>query len=393
MSLTSRKRMLLALDRREPDHTPCSFMLFGGLWSGSASYLAFIQGLLDLSLDAYVQIPPREPRLMNDFHNLYGCAVNYHPKVRIEEWVENRSEERYPILVKQYHTPAGILSTEVRRTEDWRYGNHIPFLDDYLSSRSLKFLVEGSEDLDKLAYLLVKPTPEEAAAFQSVSRAPIEFARQKGLLLAGGWGVGADIFGWIYGLQNMLYAVYDQPVFIQQMLDLFADWNRSRMELVLAAGVDLYIKRAWYENCDFWSPNKFKQFLAPILKSEADLAHQHGARLGYLITANCMPLLDQIAGCGVDVIIGVDPLAYDLAQTKKILGGRVCLWGGVNGHLTVERGSPGEVRQEVQRAMELLAPGGGFILSPVDNVRELTSQARENVLALIDEWQRLNRGK
>jgi hypothetical protein len=43
--------------------------------------------------------------------------------------------------------------------------------------------------------------------------------------------------------------------------------------------------------------------------------------------------------------------------------------------------------------MELLAPGGGFILSPVDNVRELTSQARENVLALIDEWQRLNRGK
>ena len=99
------------------------------------------------------------------------------------------------------------------------------------------------------------------------------------------------------------------------------------MEVVLAAGVDLYIKRAWYENCDFWSPAKFQQFLAPILKSEADLAHQHGARFGYLITANCMPLLDQIAGCGVDVIIGVDPLAYNLEQTKKILGGRVCSVG------------------------------------------------------------------
>ncbi len=128
--------------------------------------------------------------------------------------------------------------------------------------------------------------------------------------MAGGWGVGADMFGWVYGLQNMLYAVYDQPDLIQQMLELFARWNRSRMEVVLAAGVDLYIKRAWYENCDFWSPTKFQQFLAPILKSEADLAHQHGARFGYLITANCMPLLDQIAECGVDVIIGVDPLAY-----------------------------------------------------------------------------------
>jgi hypothetical protein len=39
--------------------------------------------------------------------------------------------------------------------------------------------------------------------------------------------------------------------------------------------------------------------------------------------------------------------------------------------------------------MELLAPGGGFILSPVDNVRDLTSQARENVLALVDEWHKL----
>jgi hypothetical protein len=364
-------------------------MLFGGLWSGSANYLAYIQGLLDLGLDAYVQIPPREPRLMNDSYNLYGLPANYHPQVRVEEWVENRPNERYPILVKQYHTPAGILRSEVRQTEDWRHGNHIPFLDDYLSSRSLKFLVEGSQDLDKLAYLLVKPTREETAAFQSISRAPVEFAKQKELMLAGGWGVGADMFGWLYGLQNMLYAVYDQPDFIQQLLTLFAEWNRSRMEVVLAAGVDLYIKRAWYENCDFWSPTKFQQFLAPILKSEADLAHEHGTRFGYLITANCMPLLDQIANCGVDVIIGVDPMAYDLPQTKKILYGRVCLWGGVNGHLTVERGSSEEVRQEVRRAMQLLAPNGGFILSPVDNVRELTSPARDNVLALVDEWQKL----
>jgi hypothetical protein len=39
--------------------------------------------------------------------------------------------------------------------------------------------------------------------------------------------------------------------------------------------------------------------------------------------------------------------------------------------------------------MEVLAPGGGFILSPVDNVREFTPRATENVPALIDEWQRL----
>lgn len=55
----------------------------------------------------------------------------------------------------------------------------------------------------------------------------------------------------------------------------------------------------------------------------------------------------------------------------------------------VEQGSPEEVRAEVREAMEVLAPDGGFILSPVDNVREDTRRSRENVLALIDEWQRL----
>ena len=99
-------------------------MLFGGLWSVSASYLSFVQGLLDLGLDAYVQIPPREPRLMNDFYNLHGLAVNYHPQVRIEEWVENRPEERYPILVKQYHTPAGTAAR--RSTPDRRLASRQP---------------------------------------------------------------------------------------------------------------------------------------------------------------------------------------------------------------------------------------------------------------------------
>jgi uroporphyrinogen decarboxylase len=91
----------------------------------------------------------------------------------------------------------------------------------------------------------------------------------------------------------------------------------------------------------------------------------------------------------VDVLIGVDPREWDIVETKRLLGDRVCLWGGVNGHLTVEQGSEDEVRNEVREAMRVLAPGGGFILSPVDNVRRDTEVARANVALLIDEWRRL----
>jgi len=99
-----------------------------------------------------------------------------------------------------------------------------------------------------------------------------------------------------------------------------------------------------------------------------------------------MPLLEPLAECGVDVLIGVDPHTWDMGAAKAKLAGRACLWGGVNGHLTVENGEPEAVRAEVRQAIEVLGPGGGFILSPVDNVREDTPRARENVKALIDEW-------
>jgi hypothetical protein len=102
-----------------------------------------------------------------------------------------------------------------------------------------------------------------------------------------------------------------------------------------------------------------------------------------------MPLLDMIAEAGVDVIIGVDPAQWDLAVAKEKLAGKTALWGGVNGHLTVERGSSDEVRDAVRDAMETLASGGGFILSPVDNVRESTPRAMENSRVLIDEWRRI----
>jgi hypothetical protein len=364
-------------------------MLFGGLWEVSEDYLAFIQSMIDLGLDPYVQIPPRPPRLVNDSYNLHGLPVKFDPQVRIEEWVESRPQIDDPVLVKVYHTPAGPLRSEVRKTFDWHWGDHVPFLDDSLTSFSLKFMVEKIEDLPKLDYLLISPTPDDVRSFQRGSKTAIEFARTHDLLLVGGWGVGADMFAWIFGLQNMFYALYDSPEMIAQLIEKFAKWNRSRMDVVLKAGVDLYIKRAWHENCDFWTPTKYRQYLAPILKEEVDFAHQRGARFGYIVSSNCMPLLEIIAECGVDVLIGVDPLQWDLAETKRILNGRVCLWGGVNGSLTMERGQPTEVRQEVKRAAQILAPGGGFILSPVDNVRDLTDQVRENVLTLIDEWKKL----
>ena len=122
------------------------------------------------------------------------------------------------------------------------------------------------------------------------------------------------------------------------------------------------------------------------------MAHQAGAKFGYIMTSGSMPLLDMFVEAGLDVLIGVDPIqgkGTDLAMMKRKLKGKVCLWGGVNGFVTVERGSKAEVREAVYDAIRTLAPEGGFILSPVDNIRDTSQETWENVIAMIEMWEKM----
>ncbi len=386
--LSSRDRMLAALSCQTPDHPPCSFMIFGALHQRAESYLDFVAAQLALGLDAFVELPPRPPVVRNDYYNLHGLPVSFHPDVRVEEYMAYPDEVDVPVLVKVYHTPAGDLTARVRQTADWRWEDHVPFLDDYLIPRSLSFIVEGPEDLDAFQYLLVPPTDAEIAEFKQSSAPAIVFAREHDLLLAGGWGVGADLIGWVHGLNSLVYDVYDRPGFVRDLLKMIGEWNRQRMTVVLDAPIDLFIKRAWYENCDFFTPGIWREVILPELAADVRLAHAAGAKFGYIITASAMPLLELIAEAGVDVIIGVDPETFDLAAARAALQDRVCLWGGVNGHLTVEHGSSEAVEGEVAAALSCLGPDG-FILSPVDNVRQDTPLAMQNINTLIQTWQKL----
>jgi hypothetical protein len=106
-----------------------------------------------------------------------------------------------------------------------------------------------------------------------------------------------------------------------------------------------------------------------------------------------LPLLDDYLEAGIDVLIGIDPVqgAYtDLVAIKKKTAGRICLWGGVSGAVTVEMGEKEEVRAAVRQAIETLGPEG-FTLSPVDNITVDAPRTWQNIEVFIDEWKRRRR--
>jgi uroporphyrinogen decarboxylase len=137
-------------------------------------------------------------------------------------------------------------------------------------------------------------------------------------------------------------------------------------------------------------PGFFRDAILPRLKAEVDLAHEHGAKFGYICSSGTKPMLDFYLEAGIDVLIGVDPVQgthTDMPLLRQKLGGRVCLWGGVSGAVTVELGSEQEVRAAVRGAIQSLGPDG-FILSPVDNITVDAPLTWQNVDIFIDEWRR-----
>ncbi len=389
-SMTSRERMLATLEHRERDHVPCAFMSFSAMRGRCQDPYEVCDRELELGLDSWLFIPATWRNLRPNHPDLRGLPVRLPSFVQTSLWLESLPGEESPVFHKEYRTPAGTLTTLVRKTGDWPHGNFVPFMDDYQIPRAVKPLVTERSDLDVLRSMLRAPRGEDIAAFRAEVEQARAFCHKREIILAGGWSVGGDMAGWLCGLENLVLMSADRPDLVEALLEIIGEWSLARMRVMCEAGVDLYIRRGWYETADFWSPRSYRRFLLPWIRREAELAHGYGVRFGYNLTTGALPVLESILEAGVDVLIGCDPLQHGASPLKIMrdkLGGRICMWGGINGAITVEQGTEDDVRKAVRDALEIMRGINGFILSPVDNITEITPRAWHNVDVLIEAWQ------
>jgi hypothetical protein len=383
--LSSRERMLAAIRYQQPDYVPLIFNVFGFhppphlAWSNQVEQA---QRWLSLGVDATLGV---------------SLPLMFHPDVGVREWEESVPGERWPLMVKEYHTPAGIMRQEVYRTDDWvspdwpgHRAEHssVALFDDYNVARSRRFLIETAEDLEKLKYLLY-PLPVDAIArFNEEAAVVAGQAEQLGVLLEGQGSTGVDALIWLFGAEGMVFLAMDQPEMFNALLDIVHDWDKRNVEILLDTPVELVTRRGWYEGTAFWSPALFRRFFQPRFKELTDAVHQADRLMGYRNSTGFMPLLDAFVKIGYDAHFYIDPVmggaGVDLCKVKSTFNNKIAVIGGVNSAVTLERGSRETIRQEVFEAVETLGPGGGLVLTPVDCISASTPW--ENIEILIEAW-------
>ena len=284
-------------------------------------------------------------------------------------------DDRYPVLVREYDTPAGRLRHAVRKTGEEGAGwpvqpDAAPLFEDYNIPRAVQHLVSSPGDVAAAAHLYVPPGEGGQRWFRERVAEMKVFADREGFPMQAWSAFGMDAVVWMTGTQGAIMLAMDDPEAFARLCEAIAATDYARTELAAATdGVDLVVQRGWYSSTDFWSPDLFDRFVLPYVKELAALTHRHRKKFAYVMTTGVETLGPRLADAGVDVLYFVDPVQDGVAldTVRDRLADRMTVVGGTNA-LSLASGDPARIRDEVRRAVEMLGPTQRFILHPVDAV-------------------------
>ncbi len=154
----------------------------------------------------------------------------------------------------------------------------------------------------------------------------------------------------------------------------------GRADVVYVCGTDF-----GSQNSQFLSVATFRSLYFPYYKMINDWIHKHTAWKTFKHSCGAVdPLIEAFIECGFDILnpVQVSAAGMDPARLKEKYGRRLVFWGGgVDTQRTFAFGTPEDVRAQVLRRLEVLAPGGGYIFNAIHNIQGNTPVA--NIAAML----------
>jgi len=135
---------------------------------------------------------------------------------------------------------------------------------------------------------------------------------------------------------------------------------------------------------EWFHPELFREFFVPAWKVCADVVHRFPHIKTWIHCCGSVPrLIPYFIEAGVDCLNPVQWTAagMGLRGLKEKYGDRLVFWGGaISTQRTFPFGSAEDVARETREVLDIMCPGGGYVVNPIHNV--LPEVPVENILAL-----------
>jgi uroporphyrinogen decarboxylase len=196
----------------------------------------------------------------------------------------------------------------------------------------------------------------------------------------------------IVGMENCLILMASDRklagALFDKLLELkLAFWEMALPELAGAVDVVAEFDDYGTQTSQLISPRMFRNQLKPRLQMLFARIKQLApdAKLFFHSCGNVRPMIPDLIEVGVEILNPVHVQASGMEPTalKRDFGDALVFWGGgVDTQGVLSAGTPQEVMDDVRRNVEALAPGGGYVFSPVHNIQ--ADVPAENILAMFE---------
>ena len=398
--MTSRERVLAAIEHRTPDRLPVD--LGGSIMSGIS---VFALG----QLRAALKLPESVPKA----YELYQMLGEIEPDV-----VEALGIDVLPI------EPVRMFFDIPRRDyKSWTHPSgtrlQVPGKFDVdVDSNGNKFIHESGDpkkkvvarmtsrgyyfDMVESQSLSLDFSPPALESLEEKYLKPIEsetidhlqervgkLTRTGKALFLGMWlHLGPPMVG---NSSDWLCVLAGERGYVEELFSLKIEGDLRRLDQLYTAlgnsidiiGVDGYDYGT--QRAPLFSPDTFEYAHLPYYKSIIGWIHGHTSWKTWKHSCGAASeFLPMFVEAGLDCInpVQISAAGMDPETIKDRFGGEITFWGGgIDTQHTLPFGVPQEVYEETQRLIRIFGDGGGFVFNPVHNIQANTP--RENLEAMI----------
>lgn len=380
--MTSRDRLTTALDHREPDRVPFDL--------GSTFVTGITRGAWLGLLAELGETARPEPAILDPVQQLVVPDQDILDRLGVDTTSLVRHLPARPPLNEREDD--GYLMFD----DAWGIGWRMPKTQRLYYDMFIHPLA-GKTIEDAKAHPWPDPTKNfDRQMVRDLARRLHE-ETDKGIIV-GGFGSGIlEMTLWLQGFdQGYMNLLADKPLTCY-LLDKITDLKMAYAELVLEAAGDYC--QVFYSGDDVGHQSGpamrrelFQELMPPRYKRLNEFIKLKAPHLKIFFhtCGSVYQLLPDLIETGIDILNPVQVNAAEMGDTKRLkreFGRDLTFWGGIDTQHVMPHGTPEEVKDEVRRRIEDLAPGGGYVFDTVHNIQ--ADVPGRNIVALaeaLDEY-------
>ncbi len=401
--MTSRERILHALNHTQPDRVPVDFSSYRSSGISSVAYPKLRAALGLPPRPVYVYDPVQQLAIVDeDVLDLVGAdAIELGRGFCLEDrwWADWTLPDGTPCKMPAWAVPE-------RAGGEWVYRNSGGTVMARMPEGSLHFdqtwwpFLDGEEDLSRIAELYPEhmwtgiaspPGPAVSSPAELAAGARAMRARSSRAIVGLFGGNLLEMGQFYYRMDGFLMMLAGEPARAHRFLDALVEIHLKNLESFLAAvgdSIDVIVfgDDLGAQNCPQISPRMYREFFKPRHSLLWNRAKQLAPVKVMLHCCGAVrPLLPDLIETGLDAInpVQISCRGMDAEGLKRDFGRDITFWGGgCDTQRILPEGTPQQVREHVLRQCEILAPGGGFVFQQVHNI--LANVPPANILAMYD---------